>query len=356
LTEQRLYCRQCGATAPLTQFVECVRCGGGLLELTVPIKAVHLQLMSRPTSIWHYAELLPEVPPHCRLSLGESGSPLVETRVAGRQLLVKNEGVNPTLSFKDRFSAVNVSVAKSLGYTRVVLSSTGNAGLAAAAYAARGSMEARVFCPPETPGDIQRAIRALGADLQVRERVDHAELVMQSIENGFFPGSRSFPFRGVTPYGVEGYKTIAYEIAAALGQAPDTVFMPLGGGDGAYGVYKGFVELRELDLTDRLPQLIAVGSSATIASSIASDVPGAHALSAVELSGGKRLSVDQAEIRSAMRALANAGLLVEPASSASVAGFMQEAAGGFATADGICVCVVTGSLAKWWDRIQEGLL
>lgn len=348
----RLRCLECGAEATGLSFGPCAACRRGALEVVISPSSLPA-LEARPRSIWHYASLLPRVAPDHRLTLGEGGAPLIETNVAGRAVLIKNEGVNPTLSFKDRYSAVNLSVAKTLGYRGVVLSSTGNAGLAAAAYAKLAGMSARVICRPTTPLAIQRAIAAVGGELLIRPRRSHAGLVAAGIHEGLFPASRGYPYEGTSPFGVEGYKTIAFEIVGALGDAPATVYMPLGGGDGVFGVYKGFREMRDLGITDRVPRMVGVRTTYRWATSISGDEPGRHALRAIAASGGRVAAVDRRSLVATLRALAHAGVLAEPASATSVAAFLEDPPPA-PTAESRVVCVVTSHLAKWWEHTERG--
>jgi threonine synthase len=347
-----LRCTECGAEAADISFGPCSVCRSGALEVVTPLGAMPA-LHARPPSIWHYASLMPTVPADLRLTLGEGGTPLVDAEIAGRAVLIKHEGVNPTLSFKDRYSAVNVSVARSLAYQGVVLSSTGNAGLAAATYARIAGMRARVICPPTTPADIQRAIIAVGGELLLRPRRLHTQLVADGIRDGYFPASRGYPYEGTSPFGVEGYKTIAYEIVAALGDAPAAVFMPLGGGDGVFGVHKGFRELSDLGVARRVPRMIGVRTPWRWATSISGDAPGRHALRAIEVSGGHVATVARGALVGAMRALADVGVLAEPASATSVAAFIHEQSSTRTQGDPT-VCVVTSHLAKWWEHAERG--
>ena len=356
--DMRLRCTSCGTETRELAFGPCPSCLDGALEPAIDATdriEAPLILPSRPRSVWDFAPFLPAVPPADRVALGEAGTPLVEAEIGAHRVLVKHEGTNPTLSFKDRFSAVNVSVAKALGYRGLILSSTGNAGLAAATYACHAGLEVRVICPPDTPVVIQRSIRAVGADLQVRPSHEHAALVKEGLAQGRFPGSRGYPFTGASPFGAEGYKTIAYEIVGELGQAPGRVFMPLGGGDGLFGVHKGFRELRDLGVIDQIPRMFGVRTSAPWAISIARDPFGPHGLAAITGSGGAVINVGETELTTAMRELARVGVLAEPSSAASVAGFLAD------TSDtqprvGADVCVVTSHLAKWWDHVEQGVL
>lgn len=343
----RLRCDHCGEYVNGPYFSTCPACRTGPIGTDLALGGTFPALLARPASVWHYADRLPVVPTEYRYTLGEGGSPLIGASFEGIPYLIKNEGVNPTHSFKDRFSAVNVSACKALGYSRLVLSSTGNAGLAAAAFGALASIETRVVCHPNTPSQIQSAITALGAELLVLPYREHQKLVAMSIQDGYFPGSRGYPFEGVTPYGVEGYKTIAYEIAAAVGRAPDIVYVPLGGGDGLHGIHKGFRDLVSVFPTYGMPRIVGVETRSRVALSIGRDEHGPHGIAAIARSGGYAISVTTSEIRTAMRQLAKRGILAEPSSAVSVAGFLRDVSSGDYHPGEIAVCVVTSSLLKW---------
>lgn len=326
---------------------------------------------ARRDGVWDYGPLLPLA---TGVTAGEGGTPLVEVELDGMRGYVKNEGVNPTGSFKDRFNAVNTTVALALGYETIVSTTTGNAGLSAALYAALAGLKARVFVAEEAPTIIGDAIRWCGAEVAVAARERHDGLLRAAVQDGAFPATTALSSAGATPFGLEGYKTIAFELVAALGRAPDRIFVPVGGGDGLYGVAKGFRELRQLGLVDALPRMYGVQSTSTdplvrafrdasndvaavergetIAHSINDGTAGTHALDAIRESRGGAIAVTDEEILAAMHDLARLGVLAEPASAASVAGWRR--CRSHAGAGEVDVCIVTSSFLKWLPAIPRG--
>jgi threonine synthase len=204
---------------------------------------------SRAPDLWRYAELLPVRGRPIRL--GEGMTPLVEApRLAAAlgldvDLRIKDEGQNPTASFKARGLAVAVSRAVELGASAVALPSAGNAGSAAAAYAAAAGIPCHVVVPRDTPAPIIAECRALGAALELVDGLitDCARVVQEGARRkGWFDLSTLRE-----PYRVEGKKTMGYELAEQLGgRLPDVVVYPTGGGTGLVGMWKAFAELEEL--------------------------------------------------------------------------------------------------------------
>ncbi|MGD8280297.1 MAG: threonine synthase [Gemmatimonadota bacterium] len=204
----------------------------------------------RRADLWRYAEVLPVRDPACRIALGEGWTPLLEsTRTAERlgvgRLWIKDEGQNPTGSFKARGLALAVSRALELGAHAVALPSAGNAGSAAAAYGAAAGLPVHVVVPDDTPAPILEEIAALGADLRLLDGLitDCARVVRQGAEeHGWFDLSTL-----KEPYRVEGKKTMGYELFEQLGgRLPDAIVYPTGGGTGLIGMWKAFEEMEEL--------------------------------------------------------------------------------------------------------------
>ena len=204
----------------------------------------------RQADLWRYAEVLPVRNPAARLSLGEGWTPLLDAkRTADRlgvdRVWVKDEGQNPTGSFKARGLCLAVSRALELGADAIALPSAGNAGSAAAAYGAAAGLPVHVVVPTDTPAPILEEIVALGADLQLLDGLitDCARVVRQGVEQeGWFDLSTL-----KEPYRVEGKKTMGYELFEQLeGRLPDAIIYPTGGGTGLIGMWKAFDEMEEL--------------------------------------------------------------------------------------------------------------
>ncbi len=221
---------------------------------------------SRPTGIWRWAELLPVEDRALRYSLGEGDTPLLPLHRLGErlgleELLLKDEGVNPTGTFKARGLAVAVSRAAELGVREFVIPTAGNAGAALAAYAGRAGLKAHVFMPEDAPRINQLEVAAMGADLHlVRGLIDQAgkQAAECSRSNGWFDVST---FK--EPYRVEGKKTMGFELSEAMEwELPDVIIYPTGGGTGLVGMWKAFGELRAMGwLHGPSPRFVSVQAS-----------------------------------------------------------------------------------------------
>lgn len=204
----------------------------------------------RRADLWRYAEVLPVRDPAARVSLGEGWTPLIDARrtadrLGVERLWIKDEGQNPTGSFKARGLALAVSRALELGAGAVALPSAGNAGSAAAAYGAAAGLPVHVVVPSDTPPPILEEISALGADLRLLDGLitDCGRVVRNGVEEeGWFDLSTL-----KEPYRVEGKKTMGYELVEQLdGKLPDAIVYPTGGGTGLIGMWKAFDEMEAL--------------------------------------------------------------------------------------------------------------
>jgi threonine synthase len=220
-------------------------------------------LAQRPADLWRYRELLPVRHAENIVSLGEITTPIVPLRKIGAgagaaNLLVKDEGRLPTGSFKARGLVMAISMAKELGVSTIAMPTNGNAGAAAAAYAAQAGIEAVIFCPDDTPEINVREIAAQGARVyRVNGLIDDCgKLVAAGKEaNGWFDLSTL-----KEPYRIEGKKTMGLELAEQLGwELPDVIFYPTGGGTGLIGMWKAFAELEALGwIGSKRPRMVAV--------------------------------------------------------------------------------------------------
>jgi len=221
-------------------------------------------LAYREQTMWRYFEVLPVLDPLNVATLGEGGTPLLRTHqladtLGCTDLYIKDEGQNPTGSFKARGMAAALSKAKELGATRVMVPSAGNAAGAMAAYSARAGIEAQLFMPKTTPNSNILESGITGA---------HVELVDGHIGDAgriAREHAATVPMFDMStmkePYRVEGKKTLGYEIAEALGwRLPDVIIYPTGGGTGLLGMWKAFGEMEELGWIqgDQRPRMIAV--------------------------------------------------------------------------------------------------
>jgi threonine synthase len=375
---QGLTCIRCGDDAALDAFDRaCRRCAadGFASNLTVryaeaPSPARH-DIPSAPRSMWRHAGQLP-IAADQSVSLGEGATPLfpVDGLVPCR-LLVKDETRNPTWSFKDRLASVAVSWAKHTGAKVIATSSSGNAG-AAAAYAARAGLPCVVLTFDGVAAPMIAQIRSYGAMvLTLATKDDRWAVLSEAVrELGWFPTSPFFgPAVGSNPIGLEGYKTLAYEIAEGLDwRAPEWCVLPVCYGDAIYGMWKGFEEMRRWGWIEACPRLIAAEVSGSLSAALAGDdamppdVPrtGAslalsidvtrgtyQALHAVRRSGGVAVTLDDEALLDWQRRLASgAGLFVETSSAAALAAIDRLTESGTIGRDDTVVAVLTASGLK----------
>jgi threonine synthase len=209
--------------------------------------------------MWRYEEVLPRAHP---VTLGEGLTPLAHARRLGAhlgldRLYVKDEGQNPTASFKARGLSAAVSMARALGVETIAIPSAGNAGAAAAAYAAQADLSCVVAMPADTPAAIVLETRAFGADVHLIDGLisDCGTFIAeQATAKGWFEVSTL-----KEPYRIEGKKTMGYELWEQFeGTLPDVIVYPTGGGVGLIGMWKAFEELETMGLVDgRRPRMIA---------------------------------------------------------------------------------------------------
>ena len=311
-------------------------------------------LKQRPETLWRYRELLPYREEADVVSLGEKCSPLLACpRLASTmhmdQLWIKDESQLPTGSFKSRGLAVAITMAKSFGISRVALPTAGNAGGAAAAYAARAGMECFVFMPEDTPVINQYESALFGAKTFLVNGLinDCGRIVREGKDRmGWFDLSTL-----KEPYRIEGKKTMGLELAEQFAwDLPDVILYPTGGGTGLIGMWKAFLELRTLGWlkTQKFPRMISVQSNgcAPIATAFergerfAPAFPNAHTiasglrvpvavgdfmiLDAVRESGGLAIAVDENRILEWMRlAMSREGIPVCPETGACLGALQQ---------------------------------
>ena len=269
-TLTHLECSICGARCECDELQTiCRQCGRALFaryDLDAARETLTREALGgREASMWRYAEVLPASELAGSVSLGEGMTPLLAAPRLGAELgcsdlLVKDEGGNPTGSFKARGLAAAMAMARRLGVTDIGIPTAGNAGAAAAAYAAHSGMTAHVAMPVDTPAAIIREVLNLGADLQLVDGLinDAGRLIAEGCrEHGWFEMSTLRE-----PYRTEGKKTMGYELWEQLdGELPDVVLYPTGGGTGLIGMWKAFEELETMGLigTDR-PRMCVVQS------------------------------------------------------------------------------------------------
>ncbi len=266
-TLTHLECSLCGQTFASGQPLNLCPCGGPLL-VRYDLQAAR-QSWSRewiaggPSSMWRYAPVLPVSKPPSMISLGEGWTPLIRTRnygaaVGAENLWVKDEGINPTGSFKARGLACCISMCHELGVKKVALGSAGNAASATAAYAAAAGIEAHIFMPKDVPQANYIECKSFGAQVTLVDGLisDCGRMVAERKEKeGWFDVNTL-----KEPYRIEGKKTMGYEVAEQFQwNLPDAIFYPTGGGVGLIGMWKAFDEMEALGwIGSRRPKMIVV--------------------------------------------------------------------------------------------------
>jgi threonine synthase len=335
---------------------QCTMCGGPWVEARYDISALYEDwpdhIAHRPHNLWRYRELLPFPDDFNFITMGEGWTPL--TRASGLeqrwnerttgQIWIKDERQQPTGSLKDRQAALTVSTLKAQGIDEMAIASTGNAAAAYAAFCARAGIKLWIFLPSSVPAEKMRELALYGAEvIKVSASYDRAKAVATEFaeRRGIYKdqGAKAIP-------GKESMKTIALEIAEQLGwSAPDWYIQAVSGGIGPLGVLKGFTELYEAGIVDRIPKLGIVQAEGcapmvrswergleksesvepeTLVTVLATGQPGyAYEIlkNAVDTHGGAMVSVSDGEAFRAMRRVARTeGMSMEPAAGVSFAG------------------------------------
>ncbi len=368
-----LECVSCGATFPdRDDLLHCPQCGDGI-QITLDLAELGYEGLSpgwqsRAPGVWRYRELLP-VPQDHAVTLGEGGTALLPISLVGSpslQAFLKNEGQNPTGSFKDRGMTVGVSRAVVLGRRRVICASTGNTAASRAAYAARAALECVVLVPAGgiAQGKLAQAYFEGARVVGLRGTFDDAMRIVTDAAREL----DAYVLNSINPYRIEGQKTAAFEVFQQLGgRVPEWVVCPVGNGGNLAAYWKGFQELRAIGATDHLPRLVGVQAEGaapiadailedrkeivpvdrpdTVASAIRIGNPANwhKTVRAIRESRGLALKLPDAVIVETQKRLARQeGIFLEPASAASVAGAIRLAAQGAFGERETIICVGTG--------------
>jgi threonine synthase len=383
--------RHCGATFEAhDRALACPQCGD-LLEVAVELGSVDpADLKSlwreRRTSwepqdasgVWRFREVLPEYNNSEIVTLGEGNVPLVRARKAAqwagaRHLYFKHLGWNPTGSFKDLGMTAGMTEARFLGARTVACASTGNTAAALAAYAARGSMTARVYLPAgqASANKLAQALDYGAEVVQIPGSFDDAlnELLAAADPDLYFLNS-------INPFRIEGQKTAMFELMEQFAwQPPDVLVVPGGnlGNSSAFG--KAFMEMKRFGLIERAPQMIIVQAQGanplarlwrsqarqleavplpeTVATAIRIGNPRSwkKALEAIEFTGGLVMDVTDEELGEAKEIIGRDGIGCEPASATTLAGIRKLIQSGELDADATMAAVLTGHVLKDTDYI-----
>ncbi len=261
-----LVCTRCGKRERTNRVVHLCTCGAPFFceyDLAAAEKAGRAELLTSGHGMWRYQALMPVEDPRNRVMLGEGQTPLLPvprlgSRIGLRRLYIKDEGLNPTASFKARGLSAAVSKAKELGVSTVAIPSAGNAAGAMAAYAAAAGLRAFVAMPRDVPAVFLTECRAYGAEVELVDGLitDCGRRVSEYCrETGAVDLSTL-----KEPYRVEGKKTMGYELAEQFGwHLPDVVIYPTGGGTGLIGMWKAFAEMAALGwIDDHRPRMVTV--------------------------------------------------------------------------------------------------
>jgi threonine synthase len=381
-----LECSRCQEDFPLDQVQQVCKSDGGPLLVRYELRRVRDSLTKdalrdRPETLWRYRELLP-MSTEGRVSLGEAMTPLNPAPCLGAEmdipgLLIKDEGLLPTGTFKARGAAVGVTRAAELGVKTLALPTAGNAGAAWAAYGARGLMHVVVVMPETTPDVIVRETLAYGAEvyLVAGSIADAGAVVRRACERfGWYDASTLRE-----PYRIEGKKTMGFELAEQLGwRVPDVIVYPTGGGVGLIGMWKAFDELRAIGwLDEKRPRFVAVQAEgcAPIVKAFVDGRPESEpwpdprtfaagirvpkalgdfiVLKALRESDGIAIAVSERDIAQSMQAAGGAeGMLVCPEGGAAIAGTAKLRRDGWIRENEEVVIFNTGTGLKYAEFLQ----
>jgi len=381
---------------PTITFLECSKCGeklsadrpqnvcpkdGGPLYARYDLDAIRKDkhtrdaVASRPATMWRYRSVLPDAEP---VTLGEGMTPLLPSRKYPN-LLIKDEGLNPTGSFKARGMSMAVTMARHYGLTKLAAPSAGNAGGALAAYAAAAGIEAYIFMPKDVPIANRLEVEAAGAKLTLVDGLisDCGRMVAErkDKEGWFDVSTMKEPFR------VEGKKTMGYEVAEQLGwELPSAIIYPTGGGVGLIGMWKAFEEMEQIGwiAPGRRPKMICVQSDGCAPIVKAFDEkkdtaemwPDAHTLAAglrvpkayadfivldiLRESKGTAIAVSDDEIMEAFKELvAEEGIFAAPEGAAALVAYKKLVESSFLLKEDRVVLFNTGSGYKYIDTIAR---
>jgi threonine synthase len=375
-----LECSLCGKRKDLGNIASLCECGLPLLVRydldTIRHRWRRRDVSSGPANMWRYAPVLPPAPDSI-VTLGEGWTPLLrarrlQTRLGAESLWVKDEGANPTASFKARGVSCAISMCKELRIPRVAIASAGNAGAALAAYAAAAGIEAHIFMPRDVPQSNYLECKAYGANVTLVDGLigDCGRIVSEraSAEGWFDLGTLKEPYR------IEGKKTMGYEVAEQMGwELPDAILYPSGGGVGLIGMWKGFEEMDRLGwIGGRRPKMIAVQAAGCqpVVRALQEGEPSsrfwenAHTLAAglrvpkplgdflilkaIRASGGTAIAVTDEEILAAGLELASTtGIFAAPEGAACLAATRMLLGSGFLKPADRIVLYNTGSGLKY---------
>jgi threonine synthase len=382
-----LYCSSCGKEYETGKLYNLCVCGKPLMVAYDLERAsatlTRESLAGREASLWRYREVLPVDDQRNELTLGEGMTPLLKTERLGGQLglsnlFIKDEGVNPTGSFKARGMAVAISMARELGVEKLAVPSAGNAAGALAAYAAKAGLPAFIFMPNDTPKANIIECQQTGAHVTLIAGLitDCGRIIAERKQaEGWFDVSTL-----KEPYRVEGKKTMGYELAEQLNwELPDVILYPTGGGTGLIGMWKAFDEMEAMGwIGSHRPRMVTVQAEgcAPIVKAFAAganagaDVPDAHTVASglrvpkavgdfimldiLRKSGGTAVSVTDEELIAAVKEIGSAeGIFAAPEGAACLPALKQLLSRGELDRNERIVLFNTGTGVKYLEAFPQ---
>lgn len=361
-----LTCRSCAKTVPPEPWNWKHTCGG-TLGLKVDVDADRIR--ATWSSHGRLARFAPVLPLREAPETAAGDTPLLHEDIDGVRVGFKLEYLNPGGSFKDRGAYVAIGRCAELGFTSIVIDSSGNAGVSMARTGLRLGIRVEVFLPASTPAGKKGLLQMLGATVH---EIPGDRMAVHAAALAAAGGSAAYVGHWYNPYFLEGTKTMGYE---AVEQMPviDYVFCPVGAGTAILGLYKGFSEVAAAGMLPRMPRFVVVQAagyspvvgdlgaaapaqhSSTLADGIAIAAPPRRAeiVDAVRSTGGFGVTVDDIAIRDALRLLVSRGYIVEPTSAVPLAGLLQAVEQGKAPPGSTVLVPLTGTGMKTLDELSE---
>lgn len=345
---------------------------GSILDLTFTPVFDRKKIQGRKPTMWRYREAIPIEQDSHIVSFDEGFTPLTEVQFNNYPVLVKQDHLFPSASYKDRGASVLISKVKELGLSTVVEDSSGNAGCAIAAYCAQALISCQIFVPEDTSAGKLAQISLYGAELKKipGSREDTAQAVLAASQKKYY-ASHSW-----NPFFFQGTKTFAYEVCEQLEwKSPDAIVLPVGNGTLVLGCFIGFTELRDSGIIDSIPKIIAVQSNScaplymafhqgldeipvikkedTLAEgiAIADPIRGKQIIDAVRTSGGDFMTVSDAEVMDSLKEMGRQGFYIEPTSAATTAAVGRYVAS--MEKDELVVSIFTGHGLKSTEKITK---
>jgi len=339
----KLICKSCKKEYPADERIWKCNCGN-LLDIDFKASFPLEKIQKRKPTMWRYREAIPIEKDKNVISFDEGFTPLVELDFNGKSVLIKQDQLFPTGSYKDRGASVLISKVKELGIKKVVEDSSGNAGCAIAAYCAKAQIDCDIYVPADNSPAKLIQIESYGAKLHkiLGSREDVANAILKTTEKDYY-ASHSW-----NPFFFHGTKTYAFEVCEQLNwKSPDVIILPVGNGTLLLGSYIGFNELKDAGVIKKIPKIIAIQSENcnplfkafkenlgeipqvnkkyTLAEGIAITKPirGKEIIDAVKKSGGDFIEVNDKEIKEALIEMCNTGFYIEPTSASTIAGIKK---------------------------------